>query len=109
MAPNGVDRENMAILEALDQIDWGTLRHAVGPADDIPALLRQLVSTDRSAQEAAWDDLDARLFHQFSLYSATVAAVPYLLQCLADPSFALREGLLKFLSLLASMGSGDRT
>src|SRR5579871_4891858 len=99
----------MATLEGLDQIAWGTLCHAAGPADDIPALLQQLVSTDRPAQEAAWDYLEARLFHQFSIYSATVATVPYLLQCLADPSFNLREGLLKFLGLLGSVGGGDRT
>jgi hypothetical protein len=99
----------MAILEGLDQTDWGTLRHVSGPAEDIPTLLRQIASTDWPAQEAAFAELEGRLFHQFSIYSATVAAVPYLLQCLADPSFTLREDLLRFLSLLASLGGGDQT
>ena len=57
-------------------IDWGKLQHAYGPADDMPALLRQL-SPDPKAD--VWDTLWSRLCHQGSVYSASFATLFWLL------------------------------
>src|SRR5262245_57361628 len=55
---------------------WTELRHAYGSAGDIPDLLRRL-SPD--AKAAVWDELWSRLVHQGTVYSASFAALPELL------------------------------
>ena len=58
-------------------VDWRSLRHAYGDADDVPGFLRQL-SPDPSHK--AWGELWSRLCHQGTVYSASFAALPHLLQ-----------------------------
>lgn len=57
--------------------DWSGLRHAYGPAEDIPRLLEQL-SPDENAK--VWEDLWSRICHQGTVYSASFAVLPYLLE-----------------------------
>lgn len=56
---------------------WSDLRHAYGPADDVPPLLDK-VSSDPN--DDAWGELWTRLFHQGTVYSASFAS----LSALAD-------------------------
>jgi hypothetical protein len=56
--------------------DWASLRHAYGPADDIPALLAAAEADPINRQ--VWDDLWGRLCHQGSIYSASYPALPAL-------------------------------
>src|SRR5574341_1296043 len=56
--------------------DWSRLRHAYGPAAELPELLGRL-SPD--PKDGAWDDLWSRLCHQGTAYSASFAALPKLL------------------------------
>lgn len=95
-----------AALAGLDDIDWSALSHAYGSAEDLPDLLRRLASAGSEASsghsadateadlddddaEAADDaeeilgDLWATICHQGSVYSATVAAVPFLAEIAA--------------------------
>ena len=58
----------------IEDIDWNRLEHAYGRAEDVPELLRQLAGGDSSAL----DDIAGGLFHQRSVYSATAAAFPFL-------------------------------
>lgn len=55
---------------------WAALRHAYGSAEDVPRLLAQLASGDPDAA----GELTGALFHQGSVYSASLAAVPHLLE-----------------------------
>jgi hypothetical protein len=55
--------------------DWAKLKHAYGPATDIPSLLEQL-SPDPKAD--VWDELWGRICHQGSVYSASFPVLPYL-------------------------------
>jgi hypothetical protein len=55
--------------------DWCSLRHAYGPAGDVPALLAQM-SPDVSAP--VWQALWSCLCHQGTVYSASYAALPEL-------------------------------
>lgn len=55
--------------------DWSQLRHAYGPADDIPGLLARVEPDMRSP---LWTDLWSRLCHQGTVYSASFAALPML-------------------------------
>lgn len=56
--------------------NWSNLNHAYGPADDIPRLLENL-TPDVNAE--IWDELWSRLYHQGTVYSASFAAIPRLL------------------------------
>ena len=60
----------------LDSPRWSTLRHAYGPADDIPALLRQLDGDP-------WDALWSALAHQGDVNTASFAAVPHVVGFIA--------------------------
>ncbi|GLW29099.1 hypothetical protein [Actinoplanes regularis] len=52
----------------IDDIDWAALEHAEGSADDLPGLLC----------DADFDTIVELTFPQGALYTATVAAVPFL-------------------------------
>ena len=41
------------MFDGIDDIDWGSLTHAYGPADDVPGLLRSLASSDEKTREDA--------------------------------------------------------
>jgi hypothetical protein len=57
--------------------DWTSLRHAYGDASDVPGLLGQVVPDPKAE---VWDALWSRLCHQGSVYSASFAALPFLLE-----------------------------
>lgn len=65
----------------LDSKKWTELRHAYGDASDIPGLLHQLENMPpRNGQEAEpYFSLWSALCHQGDIYTASYAAVPYLL------------------------------
>ncbi|WP_157436126.1 hypothetical protein [Actinospica robiniae] len=65
-------------LAGLDDVDWASLEHAYGLADDVPAVLRALASRDDEQAEAALDELHGSIWHQGSVYPATVPAVLFL-------------------------------
>lgn len=56
--------------------DWSTLKHAYGEATDVPALLAGLVP---DPEASVWEELWSRLCHQGTVYSASFAALPALL------------------------------
>lgn len=65
-------------------LDWSALNHAYGPATDLPDLLRSLRSPEEDRRAKAAEQFRARALHQDSLYAAAAAAVPYLIELLAD-------------------------
>ena len=65
------------VLDGVDDVPWGDLRHAYGGAGDVPALLRALGSGRGEAEEAV-QGLFGSLCHQGTVYSATPYAVPFL-------------------------------
>ena len=65
------------MLEGLVGPDWGGLRHAYGPADDLPGLIRAAASPDEAEADWAVDELFHSVCHQgLTVYPASVAAVP---------------------------------
>jgi hypothetical protein len=62
------------------QIDWSTLSHAYGVADDIPTLLASLrwAPAPHDARDEPWFSLWSALCHQGDVYTASYAAVPEL-------------------------------
>ena len=92
------------MLEELDQIDWGTLCHAYGPADDVPGLLRALTSSDKAIRDNAIYELYGNIWHQGTVYEATAYAVPFLIELLNSPATPDRSSIA---GLLASIAAGS--
>src|SRR5262245_54778561 len=62
-------------------VDWGQLRHAYGAASDVPALLARLAP---EPEADVWEELWSRLCHQSTVYSASFAALPALVDAAAQ-------------------------
>lgn len=91
------------MLEKLDDIDWGSLTHAYGPATDVPQMLRGLLTAEGEEREYVWDDLWTTIWHQGTVYEATAYAVPFLVELL--PHVPDPWGILYFLSRVAQGNS----
>lgn len=89
-------------LVGIDTVPWNTLSHAYGPADDVPGLLKDLLSTDKGkVQKTIWT-LFGNIYHQGTRYSASAAAVPFLFSILNTKSSLCRKELLELLVHLAA-------
>lgn len=92
------------VLGNLDAIDWKSLRHAYGEASDVPKLIRALVSDHPGKREGALDALFSTIWHQGTVYSASPAAVPFLVELLDTDA---QEDLPAILELLAHLATGS--
>lgn len=68
---------------SLESPRWESLSHAYSSASNIPTILRDLQHESPSVWEQAWDDAWGALCHQGTVYTATYAAIPYIVD-LAD-------------------------
>jgi len=85
----------------IGEVDWAALEHAYGSAADVPGLLRTAVGRDDDAAQRALGELEARITHQGTLYTATAAAVPVLIRLACARRTRRRPGLLRQLALIA--------
>ncbi|MEV6393391.1 PBS lyase [Streptomyces sp. NPDC051907] len=92
------------MFEGIDEVDWASLGHAYGPADDVPDLLRGLASTDPAERETALDGMYGAVHHQGDVYDATLACIPFLLELVASSEVQDRGGIVE---LLTSIGGID--
>ncbi len=86
----------------LDGVRWHELAHAYGAADDTPRLLRQVEVGEADAE--TWHALFTSLAHQGTVYSASAAAVPFLLDLSTKVSGTDRAYVM---GLLESIAGGD--
>lgn len=98
------DRETLSAR--LADIDWNRLRHAYGPADDVPALLYAVTLGTEDVRRDAWWELWGNVHHQGTVYEATPACVPFLTQIGADAGHPERVNALAFLRFIA-VGDGE--
>jgi len=90
------------VLEGLDAVEWDRLEHSRGIAGaEVPAYFRAILSADPSAGQTAVAALGDLLNHQLSVYEATVAAVPFLIELVASSLVQEREDILDLLSTIA--------
>ena len=82
------------MLDGLDDIDWAGLSHAYGSAADVSGQLRALPTEtgDPWADDAPLSALFGSLYHQGTVYEATAAAVPFLVELAADRATPNRPG-----------------
>ena len=90
-------------MHRLKNIDWATLNHAYGSAEDVPELLLMLTSTAKAEREYAITELCGNIYHQGTIYQATGYAIPFLLETLFDSKTIDKELLI---GLLASIAYG---
>jgi hypothetical protein len=89
------------MLEGLEAVNWGELQDAYGPATHLPQYVRGLLAAEAEARKNARSALANTIGHQGTRYPATPAAVPFLLELLADPATSDRDGLIQLLVFLA--------
>jgi HEAT repeat protein len=93
------------MLEGLEDVSWAKLRHALGPADDVPDLVRDLASEDPDRRAKAQYDLYGTLWSHGTVYEATPHAIPFLVELLEHAAHLDRPWLLIYLSALANGAS----
>ncbi len=86
---------------SLDAVNWTKLRHAHGSAENVPGWLQELRVPDPECRRAALRSLRSSICHQGSRYTASAAAVPFLLELLEEPEQPGRDEVLAFLAELA--------
>ncbi|MGW7447994.1 HEAT repeat domain-containing protein [Kitasatospora sp. NPDC054795] len=89
-------------LEGLDLVDWSSMGHAYGTADEVPLWLEQMASPDPDVRERAFSSFYNSVHHQGDVYSCTAASLPFLLALADDPQVPDRAAVLR---LLLSIGS----
>jgi hypothetical protein len=69
----------------LDSPKWSDLRHAYGAASDVPKLIEQLraLPPDAGAEAEPYSSLWSSLCHQDTVYTASYAAVPLIVELMA--------------------------
>jgi hypothetical protein len=82
-------------------VDWTAVSHAYGPATDTPRHLEALL--DERTRVAAFDELLGSIWHQSTVYDATVQAVPIL----AEIARTHRDAALHPLLLLVVCAEAD--
>jgi hypothetical protein len=93
------------MLEGMDAVDWSGLRHAYGAAEDVPALIRALISPSADERRAALTELYGNLWHQGTIYEATSHAVPFLIELAGSDKTPARHEILSYLGTLAGGSS----
>ncbi|MFF4381710.1 HEAT repeat domain-containing protein [Kitasatospora sp. NPDC001547] len=88
-------------LEGLDRVDWSSMGHAYGPADEVPLWLEQMASPDADVRERAFSSFSSSVHHQGDVYSCTAASLPFLFALAGDPQVPDRAAVLR---LLLSIG-----
>ncbi|MEU8660155.1 hypothetical protein [Actinoplanes philippinensis] len=92
------------MFAGLDDIDWESLTHAYGSAEDVPGWVRGLVDADPAVREESLDAMYGAVHHQGDVYDSTVAVVPYLLEALAVPGLPGRDGIVELLTSIVQVG-----
>ncbi|MER5847332.1 PBS lyase [Streptomyces sp. NPDC002012] len=92
------------MFAGIDEVDWASMEHAYGPADDVPAMLRGLASADPAEREAALDGMYGAVHHQGDVYACTLACIPFLFELVVDPGIQDRGSIIE---LLTSIGGID--
>ncbi|GCB51867.1 HEAT repeat domain-containing protein [Streptomyces sp. NL15-2K] len=89
------------MFTGIDEVDWASLRHAYGSAEDVPGLLRGLASADRAEREVSLDGMYGTVHHQGDVYDSTLASVPFLFALAGGEDVRERGGIVE---LLVSIG-----
>ncbi|MEU1620801.1 HEAT repeat domain-containing protein [Streptomyces sp. NPDC005722] len=86
----------------LDAIDWSSMHHAYGAADEVPAWLRDMASPDAETRDSALRSFYSAVHHQGDVYASTTASLPFLFALADDRATPERASIV---GLLVSIGA----
>lgn len=89
------------MFDGIHEIDWASMEHAYGSAEEVPALSRALGSADAVERGKAFDRFYAAVHHQGSVYPPTAASLPFLFELATDTATPDRAGVI---ALMVSIG-----
>ncbi|MFE5142506.1 HEAT repeat domain-containing protein [Streptomyces fagopyri] len=92
------------MFTGIDEVAWASMKHAYGSAEDVPRLLRALVSPSPQERERALDGMYGAVHHQGDVYDSTLACIPFLFTLVARAELPDRSGVVE---LLVSIGGGE--
>ncbi|MFI7430796.1 hypothetical protein ACIBPB_27755 [Micromonospora sp. NPDC049836] len=98
-------RQQTDPLAGVDEVPWGSLHHAYGPAVDVPDQLRALRSAEVPVRRRALSELFGNVYHQGTRWGASCHVVPFLVALADDPATPDRAAVA---DLLRSVVLGDR-
>lgn len=100
---------NPDLYARLHAIDWASLEHSYGAADDIPITVAGLASGNGRIRNKARSYLRDSLNHQgVQRWEATARVIPFLIELLTNPTLPQRHLILKLLAGFA-VGSTQGT
>jgi hypothetical protein len=88
-------------LDDLYDIDWASLEHAYGPADDVPSMIQRLVAQSDDVRNSVWNSLYSAPFHQGSRYPATPPLARFIIRFLEYDKVHGKSKLLSYLHHIA--------
>jgi aminoglycoside 2''-phosphotransferase len=89
------------LLGGLDAVDWSQLSCTYGSAGDVPGRLRQLTSPSAKFRKAAMWWLTDAFYHQSTVWTASVAAIPFFIELLSAPEIGGKSDILRRLNWIA--------
>ncbi|GLV85823.1 hypothetical protein Slala03_55120 [Streptomyces lavendulae subsp. lavendulae] len=89
-------------FEGVDLVDWSSMGHAYGSAEEVPLWLEQIASPDPDVRERGFSSFYSAAHHQGDVYACTAASLPFLLALSNDPEAPDRGAVIR---LLLSIGS----
>ncbi|PTH86186.1 PBS lyase [Streptomyces sp. A244] len=92
------------MFRGIDEVDWASLRHAYGSAEDVPGLLRGLASADPVERQTALDGMYGAVHHRGEVYDSTLACVPILLALAVRAEVRDRAGVVELLISIGDEG-----
>ncbi|MFJ2865946.1 HEAT repeat domain-containing protein [Kitasatospora sp. NPDC087314] len=98
------------MLTALHTVDWSSLHHAYGPADDVPAMLLALRAPDADERAKALTLYYNQVFHQGTVDECTTATLPFLFELADGPGIPDRAAIVELLVAIgkAAVEHGDK-
>jgi hypothetical protein len=91
------------MLEELDSVPWAELEHAYGSAEDIPPLIRALLSPDIDERKNAQFMLYMGPLHQGTVTSSVPSIARFLIEMLEDENTPDRAWMARFLGSAAGL------
>jgi len=95
------------VFAGIEEVDWASMKHAYGRADDVPGLLRGLASADPAERERALDGMYGAVHHQGDVYPCTLACIPFLFELVADPWVPDRGDIVELLTSIGGIDLGS--
>src|SRR5450755_1873395 len=89
-------------LAGLNNVPWAQLQDAYGSAADVPNEIRALVAEDADARNAAFKALFSNIWHQGTIYEASIHALPFLIEILRSDSCPDRNRLVLLVSCIVA-------